>query len=311
MPRPKKNSYRTIRPPFSYISLCAMAIESSPTKMMTLREMYQYVAQKFEFYRYGDKKWKNSLRHNLSFNDCFIKVEKNKARGQDRGRKGSYWKLHPKCREMFLNGSTLRRKKRFRETETMSGKEDNEYGSLKSSMTTMPATEGISIKTTQTESVFSDRSVGTHRYTGLSLFNTAPLTPYKCKEMPRKMLYSGDSEVCKKSINSSLFTIESILRSNKRENIDDTERRGNIKGQELQTSTYVPAYSFGQRKPMDKQIHVANKRVAIDYRNSYCKRYKMEEISFKQPQYCCPYCIEIAQELSCRCDFCLIRYSTL
>lgn len=310
MPRPKKSSYRSIRPPFSYISLCVMAIESSPTKMMTLREMYHYVAQRFEFYRCGDKKWKNSLRHNLSFNDCFIKVEKNKAIGQKRGRKGSYWTLHPKSREMFLNGSTLRRKKRFREIGTTSCKEYDECGSLKSSMKTMPATGGVLMQTTQTQPMFSDRSIGTHRYADIPLFNTAPFTPQERKEMPR-MFNSGAFEVRKKSITSSLFTIESILKSNKGENNDDNHRRGKIDGQELQTSTYVPAHSFGAWKPMDKQIHVANKKAAIDYRNSYCKRYKMEEMSFKQSQNCCPYCIEIAQELSCRCDCCLIRYSAL
>lgn len=52
----------------------------------------------------------NSLRHNLSFNDCFIKV----PRRPDRPGKGAYWALHPQAFDMFENGSLLRRRKRFK-----------------------------------------------------------------------------------------------------------------------------------------------------------------------------------------------------
>lgn len=50
------------------------------------------------------------MRHNLSFNDCFVKI----PRRHDRPGKGSYWALHPKCYDMFENGSFLRRRKRFK-----------------------------------------------------------------------------------------------------------------------------------------------------------------------------------------------------
>eukprot|EP00795_Rhopilema_esculentum_P006379 gene6379-11817_t len=113
MPRPRKSSYADKRPPFSYIYLCAMAIESAPKKMMTLREIYKFVSENFEFYRKSDSRWKNSLRHNLSFNDCFIKVSTDERRRFEKGRKGYYWTLHPNSRDMFLNGSSLRRQRKF------------------------------------------------------------------------------------------------------------------------------------------------------------------------------------------------------
>lgn len=56
----------------------------------------------------------NSLRHNLSFNDCFIKV----PRRPDRPGKGAYWALHPHAFQMFENGSLLRRRKRFKLQKT-------------------------------------------------------------------------------------------------------------------------------------------------------------------------------------------------
>lgn len=110
MPRPLRNSYGNAKPPYSYISLTAMAIQSSPRKMLSLSEIYQFIIDHFPFYRENQQRWQNSLRHNLSFNDCFIKV----PRRPDQPGKGSYWSLHPECGAMFENGSFLRRRKRFK-----------------------------------------------------------------------------------------------------------------------------------------------------------------------------------------------------
>lgn len=110
MPRPSRESYGNQKPPYSYISLTAMAIWSSPDKMLSLNEIYKYITDRFPYYRTNTQRWQNSLRHNLSFNDCFIKV----PRRPDRPGKGSYWTLHPKAFDMFANGSLLRRRKRFK-----------------------------------------------------------------------------------------------------------------------------------------------------------------------------------------------------
>lgn len=111
MPRPLKESYGDQKPPYSYISLTAMAIWGSPQKMLPLSDIYQYIMEKFPYYRKNTQKWQNSLRHNLSFNDCFIKVPRNTLH---KSGKGSYWTLHPNAFNMFENGSLLRRRKRFR-----------------------------------------------------------------------------------------------------------------------------------------------------------------------------------------------------
>ena len=109
MPRPRKSSYGDEKPPFSYVALCAMALHGSATGMMTLNDIYRFITNNFPFYKTHPSKWRNSLRHNLSFNDCFVKI----VCGTTTGAKRSYWSLHPSCGDMFQDGSLLRRKKRF------------------------------------------------------------------------------------------------------------------------------------------------------------------------------------------------------
>ncbi|XP_060804886.1 fork head domain-containing protein FD4-like [Amyelois transitella] len=110
MPRPPRDFNDDQKPPFSYISLTAMAIWSSPERMLPLSEIYRFITDRFPYYRRNTQRWQNSLRHNLSFNDCFVKV----PRRPDRPGKGAYWTLHPQAFDMFENGSLLRRRKRFK-----------------------------------------------------------------------------------------------------------------------------------------------------------------------------------------------------
>ena len=71
---PYKRNINAAKPPYSYISLITMAIQSSSHKMCTLSEIYQFIMHHFPFYRQSQQRWQNSIRHSLSFNDCFVKV---------------------------------------------------------------------------------------------------------------------------------------------------------------------------------------------------------------------------------------------
>ncbi len=71
--------FKMVRPPYSYSALIAMAIQNAQDKKLTLSHIYQYVADNFPFYKKSKAGWQNSIRHNLSLNDCFKKV----ARDED------------------------------------------------------------------------------------------------------------------------------------------------------------------------------------------------------------------------------------
>ena len=53
-----------------------MAIESSPNKALPVKDIYAWIVEHFPYYRNSPSSWKNTVRHNLSLNKSFRKVDK-------------------------------------------------------------------------------------------------------------------------------------------------------------------------------------------------------------------------------------------
>ncbi|MBN3280877.1 FOXN2 protein, partial [Polyodon spathula] len=94
----EKDSLKS-KPPYSFSLLIYMAIEQSRNKCLPVKEIYSWILDHFPYFANAPTGWKNSVRHNLSLNKCFRKVERNlgKANG-----KGSLWCVDPEYRPNLI-----------------------------------------------------------------------------------------------------------------------------------------------------------------------------------------------------------------
>ncbi|OJJ51672.1 hypothetical protein ASPZODRAFT_55213 [Penicilliopsis zonata CBS 506.65] len=92
-----KDAAKDLKPPYSYATLIAQAIFSSEEEKLTLNSIYNWIMDKYAFYRHSQSGWQNSIRHNLSLNKAFQKV----PRRTDEPGKGMKWQIAPEHREEY------------------------------------------------------------------------------------------------------------------------------------------------------------------------------------------------------------------
>jgi forkhead box protein N len=74
-----------------------MAFRNSDTGHLPVSDIYNFIVENFPYYKTAKDGWKNSIRHNLSLNKCFEKIE-NPLNGS---KKGCLWGLNSiKCRKL-------------------------------------------------------------------------------------------------------------------------------------------------------------------------------------------------------------------
>uniref|UniRef100_A0A3P8QA08 Forkhead box protein M1 n=1 Tax=Astatotilapia calliptera TaxID=8154 RepID=A0A3P8QA08_ASTCA len=79
------------RPPYSYMVMIQFAINSRKNRRMTLKEICMWIEDNFPYYRDVAKPgWKNSIRHNLSVHDLFIRETSPDG-------KMSFWTIRPEA----------------------------------------------------------------------------------------------------------------------------------------------------------------------------------------------------------------------
>ncbi|EKM59469.1 uncharacterized protein PHACADRAFT_114271 [Phanerochaete carnosa HHB-10118-sp] len=84
------------KPQYTYAQLCYRAIKALSGRA-SLQDICQWIQDSYEWYKYSDKDWESSVRHNLSSNRAFKKVE----RGPDEKGKGALWSVDPQFEHTF------------------------------------------------------------------------------------------------------------------------------------------------------------------------------------------------------------------
>ncbi|XP_031169338.1 forkhead box protein M1 isoform X2 [Sander lucioperca] len=95
------------RPPYSYMAMIQFAINSRKSRRMTLKEIYMWIEDHFPYFKEVAKPgWKNSIRHNLSLHDMFIRETSPDG-------KISFWTIRPEANRCLTLDQVYKQQKRM------------------------------------------------------------------------------------------------------------------------------------------------------------------------------------------------------
>lgn len=103
----------------TYVAVNARAILSSPLQRLPLSEIYKFIEQRFPEFTENRARWKNTVRHNLSLHDCFLRGEVSVDK------KGCNWRIHPSFIADFRRGDFSRHK--FSQLDTAASSLERRY----------------------------------------------------------------------------------------------------------------------------------------------------------------------------------------
>ncbi|SMN18637.1 similar to Saccharomyces cerevisiae YIL131C FKH1 Forkhead family transcription factor with a minor role in the expression of G2/M phase genes [Maudiozyma saulgeensis] len=93
-----RDENKTVKPPHSYATMITQAILSSKEGIISLADIYKFIASNYAYYRFAKTGWQNSIRHNLSLNKAFEKVPR---RPNEPG-KGMKWRISEAFQKDFI-----------------------------------------------------------------------------------------------------------------------------------------------------------------------------------------------------------------
>lgn len=111
------------KPSESYAFLIYKALDSSATGKLTLSEIYTWIEKNYIYYKTADPVWKNSIRHNLSLNQTFVKI----PRPLNSKGKGGYWAIDMSQRHTIIGKSKRQEHKNSISNEMVSFKPNMIY----------------------------------------------------------------------------------------------------------------------------------------------------------------------------------------
>lgn len=117
---PQKRKRKTS---LSYVAVIAHAILSSPRQRLTLSEIYQFIEEQHPVFTENRARWKNTVRHNLSLHDCFVRGE------VALNKKGCNWRIHPSFIAEYSRGDFSRHKLSQRSSLPLEIRYETSHGS--------------------------------------------------------------------------------------------------------------------------------------------------------------------------------------